>query len=336
MSKRDSEAANLRQQGLSYAQIAERMGISESAARGTASRGKRAVILQDTVTNPQLDDLQRDLKQALAEIALLRNQLNEQEDERLYGHDLGKPWRLDGDWVIAGDVHVNTVNTEFMRRPLQIAEEYLDKPRRFMLAGDFLNADSFSGYESVYPTPSFGKELAAARAFLDMYLKVFDEVWIFVGNHDLRVTRRTNTAIMPEDLMKMISHDPRIKVSHFGHAVVDTPRGEYRISHGSEYSIQQLNIADQMAQKYAQNIILWHEHHSSIGLDRFKRHVIVNGGGLFDSNSMAYTQIEDNKKARMANGFVLLRGGYPYVFNDYWTDWSFWLKSAEKQMKKSA
>lgn len=117
MSKRDSEAASLRQQGFSYAQIAERMGISESAARGTASRGKRAVILQDTVTNPLLEELQ----QLRSEIALLRNQLNEQEDERLYGHDLGKPWRLDGDFVIVGDVHVSTTNWNFAQRPLQVA-----------------------------------------------------------------------------------------------------------------------------------------------------------------------------------------------------------------------
>lgn len=322
----------LRAAGFTWRHIASELGGTYDGVRNQWRRAhERGNVIADDVQSPLLQEL----SELRREIAHLRNELNEQEDERLYGHDLGKPWRLDGDWVIAGDVHVNTVNTDFMRRPLQVAEEYLDKPRRFMLAGDFLNADSFSGYESVYPTPSFGKELAAARAFLDMYLKVFDEIWVFIGNHDLRVTRRTNTAIMPEDLMKMISHDPRIKVSHFGHAVVDTPRGEYRISHGSEYSVQQLNVADQMAQKYGQNIILWHEHHSSIGLDRFKRHIIVNGGGLFDSNSMAYTQIEDNKKARMANGFVLLRGGYPYVFNDYWTDWSFWLKSAEKQLKKA-
>lgn len=58
MSKRDSEAANLRQQGLSYAQIAERMGISESAARGTASRGKRAVVIQDDEYTALLEEVQ--------------------------------------------------------------------------------------------------------------------------------------------------------------------------------------------------------------------------------------------------------------------------------------
>ncbi len=327
--------ADHHERGLTYAEIATANGWVRD---GKPRRGKVARMIADysqytgvsgVSSTPMVDSgVNTELARLRAEIADLRSQLTEQEEEALYGHNLGRAWKLDGDWVIAGDIHLNTVNTEFMRRPLQIAMQHLEKPRRFLIAGDFLNADAWSGYESVYPLPSFGKELQAARAFLDLYLTVFDEIYVFMGNHDLRVTKRTHTAIMPEDLMRMISHDPRIKVSHWGHAVVDTPRGEYRITHGSDYSIQQLSVADQMAQKYAQNIILWHEHHSAIGLDRYKRHIVVNGGGLFDQESMAYTQIEDSKKARMANGFVMLRRGYPYVFNDYWTDWDFWVSKS--------
>jgi transcriptional regulator with XRE-family HTH domain/predicted phosphodiesterase len=337
MSKRDSEAANLRQQGLSYAQIAERMGISESAARGTASRGKRAVILQDTVTNPQLDDLQRDLKQALAEIALLRNQLNEQEDERLYGHDLGKPWRLDGDWVIAGDVHVNTTNWNFAQRPLQVAMKYLDKPRRIIIAGDMVNGDAFSKYENSISLPSFGTELKAARHFIDKYLEVFDEIYLFLGNHDRRIQKGTNNAIDPENLLRLISHDTRVKISQWGHCVINSPKGEWRILHGSEYSVNQLVVADQLAQKYGQHIIGHHQHHHSLGWSRFKQHVIIDNGGLFDENSMAYVQLDDNKRPRMVNGFTMLLNGSPYLFGkEPLTDYDFWLgNSAEKQLRKA-
>lgn len=268
------------------------------------------------------------LEHKVAQLEARVLELEAVHDDDVFGHDLGKPWRLDGDWLIAGDIHANTINRDFMQRPLDIAIKHLEHPRRFMIAGDFINGDAFSGYENVYPLPSFGNELKAARKFLDIYLEVFDEIWIFMGNHDLRVTRKTGTAIMPEDLIRMISHDPRVKVSHWGHAVIDTPQGEYRISHGSEYSVNQLVVAEQLALKHDQNIILWHEHHTALGLDRFKKRIIVNGGGLFDYNSMAYTQIEDNKKPRMANGFVMLKGGYPYVFNDHWTDWGFWLDEA--------
>lgn len=317
----DEQLHQQRQEGRSYDEIAQAHGLSKDSVRSRVSRYNR---------------LQNEIVSLRSENQQLREQLAAKADDDVFGHDLGKPWRLDGDWVIAGDIHLNTINTEFMRRPMDIAMQYLKPPRRFMIAGDFLNVDGFSGYENVYPLPSFAKELKAARVFLDMYLKVFDEIWVFVGNHDLRITKKTGTAIMPEDLMRMISHDTRIKVSHWGHAVIDTPKGEYRVSHGSDYSIQQLNVADQMAQKYNQHIILWHEHHNAIGLDKFKKHIVINGGGLFDQTAMAYTQIEDNKRPNMANGFVMLKSGFPYVFNNHWIDWNFWLGQKNISVIKGA
>lgn len=274
-------------------------------------------------------------EQLRAENEQLKAQLASRENS-LFGHDLGTPWELEGDWLIAGDIHLNTINTEFMRRPMDIAMQYLKSPRRFLVAGDLLNADAFSGYDNVVPLPSFSTELKAARYWFDMYFQVFDEIWVIPGNHDFRPTKKTSTAIQFEDLMRMISHDPRIKVSHWGHAVIKSGQGDYRVTHGSEYSVNQLVVADQLALKYNQHIIGWHQHHHAIGLSRWKQHIVIDGGGLFDQSSMAYTQIEDNKKPLMANGFVMLKGGYPYLFNDHWTDWTFWLGEQASAVGKAA
>jgi hypothetical protein len=307
---------------LSFADIAREMGLMKG------DKPRRGLVEKMIATYTRwrvVDELRQQLQVVEARVL----ELEAATEDELFGHDLGAPWELDGDVIIAGDVHANTINREFMHRPLQVAELYLEKPRRFILAGDFLNANAFGGYEATYPEPSFGKELRAAREFINMYLEVFDEIWVLVGNHDLRVTRKTNTAIMPEDLLRMISHDERVKVSHWGYALLNTERGVYRITHGSEYSVNQLVVAEQLALKNGQNVVSWHEHHTAIGLDRFKKHILVNGGGLFDQGSMAYTQIEDNKKPRMANGFVMIRRGYPYLFSDRFTDWQFWLKGVE-------
>ena len=299
-----------------YRAIASTTGLSTDSIRGRVSRYRRQLLAEN-------EGLKRENQR-------LRAELDARDD--VFGNDLGKAWELAGDWIIAGDVHANTINREFMMRPLEIAERYLERPRRFLLAGDFFNADAFSDYDNLYPLPSFKTELQAARAFLELYQQVFDEVWIIPGNHDYRVTKKTGTAIQMEDLIRMVSHDPRIHVSHWGHAVIKTARGDYRVTHGSDFSVQQLNVADQLALKYDQHIIGWHQHHCAIGLSRWKRHIVIDGGGLFDQSSMAYTQIEDNKKPMMANGFVLLRNGYPYVFNDMWTDWSFWLDKAARKV----
>lgn len=292
-----------------YRTIASTTGLSEDSIRGRVSRFRRQLQAEN-------DDLR-------AENERLRRELDARED--VFGHDLGKPWRVEGDWIVCGDVHLNTTRKGFMQRPLQVAERLLTGQRRLMISGDFLNADSWSTYDSIHPLPPFSKELRAARYFFDMYLEVFDEIWVTQGNHDRRVQRQSKNAIAPEDLMRMITHDPRIRVSHWGHAVIDTPSGEWRATHGSEFSVQTLSVADQLAQKYKQHIISHHQHHCSIGWDRFKRYVIIDNGGLFDEESLAYVMLDDNKRPRMANGFTALVGGTPYLFSvSPFTNWEWW------------
>lgn len=314
----------LKARGLSYAAIGTRTGLTSQAVRGRIRRAGGSNIITDDVS--EVEALRR-------ENALLKAMLQEREEDELFGHVIGEPVTIEGDVVIAGDIHCNTVNKGFMRRPLDIGTQYLERPRRFIVAGDLLNADGFTSYEPTYPTPSFAKEIKAARAFFDMYLEVFDEIYVFPGNHDLRPTKKNHAAIDFDMVMKIISHEPRIKVNHIGHMLVNTAQGTYRVTHGSDYSVNQLVVAEQLAHKNRQHIVSHHEHHAAIGLDRFKNWILVNGGGLFDSSSMAYTQIEDSKKPNMANGFTMLRNGYPYLFTDKFTDWSFWLKDADAKAR---
>jgi len=110
-----------------YPVIAQRHGFSVDSVRSRVSRFRREL----TAENQQLQ----------ARVIELEAQLAAKDDEDVFGHDLGKPWRLEGDVVIAGDIHANTINTDFMQRPLDIAVQYLERPRRFIIAGDFLNGD---------------------------------------------------------------------------------------------------------------------------------------------------------------------------------------------------
>lgn len=306
--------------GLSNKDIAKRFNLNKDSVRSRISRYNRKMAKDVKSVKSAYAELQE-------RVVYLENLLEQKarDDEPMAA--VGKPWRLEGDFIVAGDVHCDTVNKGFMQRPLQIASAYLDHPRRLLLAGDFLNADAFSTYPAIAPGSSFARELSSARAFFDTYLNVFDEIYWILGNHDRRVQKASKLAIEPEDLLRMISGDPRIKVSWWGHAVVETKRGEWRISHGSEYSINQLVVADQFAQKYRQNIILHHQHHCAVGWSRFKDFVVVDNGGLFDETMMAYVNLDDSKKPRMTGGFTMLKDGTPYLFGrEPMTDYNFWLR----------
>lgn len=247
----------------------------------------------------------------------------------LYQHDLGKPWTLPhGPYIVIGDIQLCTTDYDFMALPMAIAKEHMRKgERNLILAGDFINADAFSTYDSDTDSPAFSKEIDAASQFFDEYLTVFDHVWWFLGNHERRIGKRTRAAIRPELLLRMATHDKRVQISPWGHCVVENERGyPWRISHARNYSVNQLVVADQIALKYQQNVIQHHEHHVAVGWDRFKRYVVVNNGGLFNQSDMGYVVMDDSKSPNMMNGFTLLRNGVPNLLsNEPFTDWDMWL-----------
>ena len=242
----------------------------------------------------------------------------------------GKPWLLPpGEYVVTGDYQIDTHSAHFVERMLAVAAG-LPKPRTLIIAGDFINADAFSTYDQEVPLSSFDDEVEAGRAVFAQLLSVFGRVYWLMGNHERRVSRRTRAALQPRHLWALLCADKRVEVSSWGHCVIDNPNGnDWRITHGSDYGVNQLTVADVLAQKYQQNIISHHEHHLAIGWDRFKRYVIINNGGLFEQSNMPYVVLDDSKHANMQNGFTVLSWGYPVVYGpEPFTNWGRVLKQA--------
>lgn len=123
----------------------------------------------------------------------------------------------------------------------------------------------------------------------------------------------------------MITSSDKVTTSNFGYCLVKTTAGTYRITHPRNYGINQLTVADTMAQKHQQHIISFHEHHLSLGWDRYGKYVIVNGGCMVDPDKLAYVSLDDSKSASMKQGFVMLKNGTPYLFGEApFTDWDRW------------
>ncbi len=54
--------------------------------------------------------------------------------------------------------------------------------------------------------------------------------------------------------------------------------------------------------------------------------MLVDGPALVDPDKLAYVNMNMGTKPRMKTGFVMLKGGYPYLFADGLTDWGYWLE----------
>ena len=228
--------------------------------------------------------------------------------------------------IIVGDVHAPTTDIEIWTRMLMIAQRYLPKPRRLIIAGDLYNMDGFSSYDPTHTSPNLAQELNVGRALVADALRVFDRVHMIAGNHERRITKQTKAQISMALLRDLTSHNRRFTMSHYGWCIVRSGGETYRATHARNYSVQQLNVADALAQKYQSHIIQHHEHHVAKGWDRFKRFVVINNGGIFNRDALLYTFEDDSKNAAMTPGFTLLRNGYADVFGLWpYTDWRRWL-----------
>jgi len=255
---------------------------------------------------------------------LYRARKGEAASEKLF--DFGvqkedKPFRISGDALIVGDVHVPYTDWELAGMVSAVGASLGIKT--LIIAGDLFDLDVFSLWSPVTLQASWGDERRAATALVNEWLQTFEEIIIITGNHDRRIQRKLDGQFGAIDFLNLLGfgHEPRVMWSNWGHMIVDTPRGEWRVTHGKQYSVNQLVVADQMALKFDQNIMSHHEHHLAIGHDRYKRHVVVNNGCLVDPEKLAYVNLDDTKMAGMIRGFATIIDGYPQIYGNSITDW---------------
>lgn len=249
-------------------------------------------------------------------------------DENLFRIEMGDPWVLDRDWTIIGDVHVPTTEYEFALLASVVARKMFKKgPRKLLIAGDFFNMDTFSTYISISTQPTWAQEREAAKALLKAWMDTFDEIRMIMGNHDRRVQRFTAGAFDTDDILSLIISNPdRVRLSNYGYCTIHSGGQKWHITHPKNYSLSQLSVAEQLAYKHDANVMSFHEHHLAIGWDRYKRHVIVNGGCCVRAKNLSYAALDDSKSPGMALGFAVLKNGTPYLFGEEpFTDWGAWI-----------
>lgn len=292
--------------------VAAELGLSVNTVRGSISRAKGTL------------NMQRPERKTLAEYLAA-----ERVDVDLPEYKAVEP-EYDGSWIVVGDVHCPTTRWDLLQLLGQFATKHLKRgERRLLIAGDLVNFDALSAYDHVVPAVTLKQELAAARAVLNYVLSVFDHVLIIQGNHDMRLLRYMQGAVDAGDFGRLISdfaHDPRVTITVQTQAIIRSAGVPWRVTHQRNYSKIAGRVADELAQKFQMNIISWHEHHTAVMRDRYNRHTLINGGGLFDERKLAYVNLVDSTSGGMSNGWVLVKNGVGHLVTPYptMTDWSMW------------
>lgn len=233
--------------------------------------------------------------------------------------DLPTPLEISGDFVICGDAHNPYCDYQLLERLCKVARR--EKITALIHVGDWWNFDNFSFYPPLMVPPSWKTEKRTAKAVAKRLAYTFKDIYMTMGNHDRRRTKATQGEEDDEDVFSPIASVVRnLRTTIYGWLDVISGGVRWRLTHPKNYSVNQLVVADQLAQKFDCNIISFHEHHLAIGYDRYKRHVIVNGG-MLATGRFPYVHLDDSKAAGMAKGFVVLKRGIATIYGDGLTDW---------------
>jgi hypothetical protein len=273
-----------------------------------------------------LDDINAQLYRIVRRDAIARHPLEYVLPDGMI--DFGKPWDLAGDWMIVGDVHVPSTDWEFAALVAEVARRKLKRPRQLLLAGDLFNMDKFSSFPSVSLVPSWAQEREAAKLLFTVWLRTFDDIYWFAGNHERRLQRIMVEVLETTDLLSVIISNPdKIRFSNFSYCTI----GPWLVVHPRNYSRNQLAVAKQLAHKTRRHVMTFHEHHSSIGWDDSGQSMLVNCGSLVDPGKVAYMTLDVSTTPASMQSFATLINGVPTLYGPPpMTDWTAWTKRTSK------
>lgn len=238
------------------------------------------------------------------------------------GAVMPSPVELAGDFAICGDVHVPYTDWQMALRVAAVARKELKRPRRLIVAGDFWNFDAYSHYPPLMLTPGWQEEKKAGKALAKYWAATFEEIIFLMGNHERRKTKFVSAQEDDTDIFAPLASVARIQSTSYGWAFVQSGGVRWLVCHPREYSVNQLVIADQLAQEFQCNVIGFHQHHTAKGRDKYDRYDIVDCGCLQERQRTGYTILDVSKRPRFKKSFAMLKNGIASLYADGWCDWS--------------
>jgi hypothetical protein len=244
--------------------------------------------------------------------------------------DFGVEERLlieEEDVMVIGDLHLPFTDYTFATLPAMIGDKYMTYPRKLIIAGDAFNFDTYSIYDKICILPKLSDEKAAGQHMFEIYLDTFQEIVFLMGNHERRLQKWMKGEYDASDIAMLLSNSGKVKTTNYGWIVLRNSTGDWRITHSKCYSVNQLTVASDLANKFQMNILTNHDHHLAMGWDRYKRYVTINNGCLVDDTKIPYVNMDDNRMANMTQGFTMFKNGHPTVFGkEPFTDWNKWMQ----------
>jgi len=183
-----------------------------------------------------------------------------------------------------------------------------------VIAGDFLDTESYSRFTPMAPGSAFFEEVQQGRDYLEEIIPMFKHTYICRGNHEKRLIDMNAGKLSMHDIVHMMIPEDMSK-REFGVKVTVTQDDHLRFTqdgkpwmcaHPRNFRIINLSVARDLAARYQTNVVVAHGHQMAMGWDRSGTYRLVDGGGLFDKMQLSYLR-ETTCYPETKNGFIIVK-----------------------------
>lgn len=160
-------------------------------------------------------------------------------------------------------------------------------------------------------------ELGIARRELRRLAERFDKVDCILGNHEGRFLRALQTAIDPQELLRLLETGDNWRIAPYYYEYLDTVCGRYMIEHPKGYAE---STAQSLAAKFNCHVIMGHSHQLDFSWDISGKYYAIQAGCCVDEARLPYASQRHTTRRQHKSGAVIVRNGYPWLLHQD-TDW---------------
>ena len=160
-------------------------------------------------------------------------------------------------------------------------------------------------------------ELSIARRELKRMEKQFDKIDMILGNHEGRLLRALQTALNPDELLRLLETGDKWRIAPYYFEYLDTKQGRYQIEHPKSASA---TTAAVLASKYQCHVLMGHSHHFSITTDVSGQFFAAEIGCCVDEDRLPYASQRHTRTPAHSLGAAIIRNGYPTILTRF-SDW---------------
>jgi len=224
------------------------------------------------------------------------------------------------DYAVSADYHSPYYSHAYINRMLCVCRVL--GITKHVIGGDLVDCD-FAKFFYSDETSTLDKEIKHTDPLFKA-LNYFDINYLIHGNHENRINRSTDGKVQARHILKLYGEE--IWKNKFQYSTYDKLNigADWMVVHPKSYSQIGGNVAVRLAEKFNRNVLNAHGHFVALRWDRSGEHMGIDLGGMFDTTKTEYINKKTTTHPFWNNGFVIIKNGKPYLFNES-TDWDWWL-----------